>query len=105
MRRRRRIFPAFPRAVRAGQSHRHRAEASGFVRAPLDRVRYVQDRIVADADDVWGVLGDPDKDAHIYVCGDGARMAPAVRGPFVNIRRARTVADEGRAPDWLNGLT
>lgn len=75
-----------------------------FSRAPQDGVRYVQDRIAADADDVWDLLGDPAKDAHVYVCGDGARMAPAVRGSFLDIYRARTGADDRQARDWLNGL-
>ncbi|HTQ17025.1 bifunctional cytochrome P450/NADPH--P450 reductase [Mycobacterium sp.] len=75
-----------------------------FSRAPQDGVRYVQDRIVADADDVWDLLGDPAKDAHVYVCGDGARMAPAVRGSFLDIYRARTGADDDQARNWLNGL-
>ena len=75
-----------------------------FSRAPQDGVRYVQDRIAADADDVWDLLGDPAKDAHVYVCGDGARMAPAVRGSFLDIYRARTGADDDQARNWLNGL-
>lgn len=75
-----------------------------FSRAPQDGVRYVQDRIAADADDVWNLLGDPATDAHVYVCGDGARMAPAVRGAFLDVYRARTGADEGQARAWLNGL-
>jgi cytochrome P450/NADPH-cytochrome P450 reductase len=64
----------------------------------------VQDRIAADADEVWSLLGDPDKDTHVYVCGDGARMAPAVRGSFVDIYQARTGADDDQARAWLNGL-
>jgi cytochrome P450 / NADPH-cytochrome P450 reductase len=75
-----------------------------FSRGPQDGARYVQDRIAADADDVWDLLGDPAKDAHVYVCGDGARMAPAVRGSFLDIYRARTGADDSQARDWLNGL-
>jgi cytochrome P450/NADPH-cytochrome P450 reductase len=75
-----------------------------FSRAPQGGVRYVQDRIAADAVDVWNLLGDPAKDAHVYVCGDGARMAPAVRGSFLDIYRARTGADDSAARDWLNGL-
>lgn len=75
-----------------------------FSRASQDGVRYVQDRIAADADEVWDLLVDPAKDAHVYVCGDGARMAPAVRGSFLDIYRARTGADVGQARDWLNGL-
>jgi cytochrome P450 / NADPH-cytochrome P450 reductase len=75
-----------------------------FSRAPQGGVRYVQDRIVADADDVWDLLGDPAKDAHVYVCGDGARMAPAVRESFLEIYRTRTGADNDQARDWLKGL-
>ncbi len=75
-----------------------------FSRAPQDGVHYVQDRIAADADEVWNLLSDPAKDTHVYVCGDGARMAPAVRGSFLDIYRARTGADDRRARDWLNGL-
>ncbi|UMB71246.1 bifunctional cytochrome P450/NADPH--P450 reductase [Mycobacterium paraterrae] len=75
-----------------------------FSRAPHDGVRYVQDRIAADADEVWDLLGDPAKDAHVYVCGDGARMAPAVRRSFLDIYRARTGADDSHAHDWLSSL-
>jgi cytochrome P450/NADPH-cytochrome P450 reductase len=75
-----------------------------FSRAPQDGIRYVQDRIAADSDEVWNLLCDPAKDTHVYVCGDGARMAPAVRGSFLDIYRARTGADDDLARDWLNGL-
>jgi len=75
-----------------------------FSRAPQDRVRYVQDRIAADADDVWALLGDEAKDTHVYVCGDGARMAPAVRAAFREIYSARTGADDDAARAWLDGL-
>lgn len=75
-----------------------------FSRAPLNGVRYVQDRIAADADEVWELLGDPAKDAHVYVCGDGAKMAPAVRRAFLDIYCARTGSDESQARDWLIGL-
>lgn len=75
-----------------------------FSRAPQDGVRYVQDRIAADADEVWELLADPAKDTHVYVCGDGAHMAPAVRSAFLDIYRARTGADEAAARDWLTSL-
>ena len=71
------------------------AEAAGvvrmrpaFSRAPQGGLRYVQDRIAADADEVWELLGDPTKHTHVYVCGDGAQMAPAVRQAFIDIYRA-----------------
>ena len=75
-----------------------------FSRASQGGVRYVQDRIAADADEVWDLLGDPANDTHVYVCGDGAKMAPAVRQAFLDIYRARTGADESQARDWLIGL-
>lgn len=75
-----------------------------FSRAPEHGVRYVQDRIAADADDVWELLGDPSKNAHVFICGDGARMAPAVRAAFRDIYRSRTGADEAAAVAWLDGL-
>lgn len=75
-----------------------------FSRASQGGVRYVQDRIAADADDVWDLLGDPEKDTHVYVCGDGARMAPAVRQAFIDIYCARTGETQSQARDWLIGL-
>jgi cytochrome P450 / NADPH-cytochrome P450 reductase len=75
-----------------------------FSRAPENGVRYVQDRIAADADDVWDLLGDPAKNTHVFVCGDGGRMAPAVRAAFRDIYRERTGADDASAKAWLEGL-
>ncbi|SHW22900.1 sulfite reductase subunit alpha (flavoprotein) [Mycobacteroides abscessus subsp. abscessus] len=69
-----------------------------------DEVKYVQDRIAADADEVWDMLGNPDNDTHVYVCGDGARMAPAVRAAFQDIYRSRTGADDDAARAWLAEL-
>ena len=75
-----------------------------FSRAPQNGVRYVQDRIAAEADEVWELLGDPSRDTHVYVCGDGAKMAPAVRRAFLDIYRARTGDDESAAHTWLTTL-
>ena len=75
-----------------------------FSRAPVDGVRYVQDRIAAEADEVWDLLGDATKNTHVFVCGDGGRMAPAVRTAFRDIYRARTGADEDTARQWLEAL-
>lgn len=51
----------------------------------------VQDRIIADADDVWELLN---AGAYVYVCGDGAAMAPAVREAFRQVYRIKTGSDE-----------
>ena len=75
-----------------------------FSRVEGDEVRYVQDRIAAEADEVWDLLGDPVKDAHVYICGDGAAMAPAVRDAFRRIYCAKTGADDAAARVWLDDL-
>ncbi|MGW4794381.1 bifunctional cytochrome P450/NADPH--P450 reductase [Nonomuraea sp. NPDC004297] len=60
--------------------------------------RFVQDAVAAHADEVWELLG---QGAHVYVCGDGLRMAPAVRQALLDIHLARTGAD---GAGWLAGL-
>jgi cytochrome P450/NADPH-cytochrome P450 reductase len=64
-----------------------KAERAGAVsmRTAFSRAetpQYVQDRILADADDVWKAVLDG---ARVYVCGDGKGMAPAVREAFTTI--------------------
>ncbi|MFG2269772.1 cytochrome P450 [Streptomyces chartreusis] len=63
---------------------------------------FVQHRIAAEADDVWELLG---VGARVYVCGDGARMAPGVREAFRTLYRDRTPgADDAAAERWLDAL-
>ncbi|MBA0046345.1 cytochrome P450 [Mycobacteroides sp. LB1] len=90
----------FETAEQAGVVHMRPA----FSRAAENGIRYVQDRIAADADDVWDLLGDPAKQTHVYVCGDGGKMAPAVREAFLHIYRERTRANDSQARDWLINL-
>jgi cytochrome P450/NADPH-cytochrome P450 reductase len=63
--------------------------------------RYVQEAITAAADDVWQALEDG---ACIYVCGDGRRMAPAVREALAALYRDRTGSDDETARKWLAQL-
>ncbi|MGK4584751.1 bifunctional cytochrome P450/NADPH--P450 reductase [Kitasatospora sp. HPMI-4] len=87
----------------------HAAEQEGavsmrpaFSAAPADGRRFVQDRLAADADRVWELL---DAGAQVYVCGDGARMAPGVRDAFQALYLERTPgADRAGAQDWLRTL-
>ncbi|MEV7602158.1 cytochrome P450 [Kitasatospora sp. NPDC089797] len=73
-----------------------------FSERPQDGRRFVQDRIAAEAAEVWELLT---AGAEVYVCGDGARMAPGVREAFRALYRERTPgADEQQARDWLQGL-
>ncbi|MEV5437451.1 cytochrome P450 [Streptomyces sp. NPDC052682] len=84
------------------------AEAAGavsmrpaFSRAPVDGARFVQDRIAKESDEVWAVL---EAGGRVYVCGDGRRMAPAVREAFMAIYRRHTGADDEEATAWLAAL-
>lgn len=85
------------------------AEAAGavslrpaFSAAPEHGAIFVQHRIAAEADEVWELLG---AGARVYVCGDGARMAPGVREAFRALYRERTpCADAAAAERWLGTL-
>ncbi|MFB7664990.1 bifunctional cytochrome P450/NADPH--P450 reductase [Kitasatospora sp. NPDC056138] len=73
-----------------------------FSAAPVEGRRFVQDRVAADADRVWDLLN---AGAQVYVCGDGARMAPGVRDAFRTLYLERTPgADHTGAHDWLQNL-
>ena len=63
--------------------------------------RFVQDAIADAADTVWQAIEDG---AYIYVCGDGRRMAPAVREALAAIYRERTGSDDEAAQQWLAQL-
>ncbi|MER7812193.1 cytochrome P450 [Streptomyces sp900116325] len=63
--------------------------------------RFVQNAIANTADTVWQAIEDG---AYIYVCGDGRRMAPAVREALAAIYRKRTGADDEAAQQWLAQL-
>ncbi|MFC9931384.1 bifunctional cytochrome P450/NADPH--P450 reductase [Streptomyces sp. NPDC127190] len=73
-----------------------------FSEAPEHGARFVQHRIAAEADEVWELLNEG---ARVYVCGDGARMAPGVREAFRTLYRERTPgSDETAAAQWLDTL-
>ncbi|WP_240554338.1 NADPH cytochrome P450 oxidoreductase family protein, partial [Streptomyces niveiscabiei] len=64
--------------------------------------RYVQHRIAAEGEEVWNLLTEG---ARVHVCGDGSRMAPAVRDAFRTLYRDHTPdADGAAAETWLNEL-
>ncbi len=84
------------------------AEAAGAVSmrptfscAPEDGARFVQDRIAKESDEVWAVL---EAGGRVYICGDGRRMAPAVREAFMAIYRKFTGAGDDEATAWLAAL-
>jgi cytochrome P450/NADPH-cytochrome P450 reductase len=73
-----------------------------FSKAPEGEVRYVQDRLWHDRAELADLL--LDSDAKIYVCGDGERMAPAVRETLVLIYQEATGCDVPEARRWLEEM-
>jgi cytochrome P450/NADPH-cytochrome P450 reductase len=63
--------------------------------------RFVQDALLAAADDVWDAL---EEGAPIYVCGDGRFMAPAVRAALIGICRQKQGLGHEAASAWLESL-
>ena len=63
--------------------------------------RFVQEALAADGDAVWELL---EQNAHIYLCGDGARMAPAVRAELASLYRRHTGGTAEQADGWLRSL-
>ncbi|WP_222723903.1 ferredoxin reductase domain-containing protein [Streptomyces sp. ME109] len=60
---------------------------------------FVQHRIAAEADEVWGPL---ESGARVYVCGDGSRTAPGVRSAFRTLHADRVPG--GDPLRWLDRL-
>ncbi|MEV4638974.1 cytochrome P450 [Actinoplanes sp. NPDC049548] len=63
--------------------------------------RFVQDALAAAGDEVWDLL---EAGGHLYLCGDGARMAPAVRAELAALHRRRTGGTAEQADEWLRAL-
>ena len=72
-------------------------------RVPGQPKTYVQDRIAEQGADVWRLLA---AGGVIFVCGNAATMAPAVRRAFMDVFRERSgaAADGAAAQAWLAGL-
>jgi cytochrome P450 / NADPH-cytochrome P450 reductase len=62
---------------------------------------YVQHALSAAGETLWPLI---EGGAHIYICGDGKRMAPAVRDAFLTMHIAQTGADRDAASDWLETM-
>ena len=59
---------------------------------------YVQHAIAGAGDAIWPLI---EAGAQIFVCGDGKRMAPAVREAFITLRSSKTGEDRDTASQWL----
>lgn len=62
---------------------------------------YVQHLIAQRTDAIWRLL---ENDAHVFVCGDGSAMEPAVRATFTEIHRTKTGSTENESERWLSEL-
>jgi sulfite reductase (NADPH) flavoprotein alpha-component len=71
-----------------------------FSRDQKEKV-YVQDRMRAQAGDLWRWL---QEGAHFYVCGDASRMAKDVDTALRNIAMSEGRMDEAQARDWIVAL-
>jgi cytochrome P450/NADPH-cytochrome P450 reductase len=69
-----------------------------FFRTPQGDTMFVQHRLWNDRADVVRLFQDG---AHVYVCGDGKHMAPAVRETFVRIYQEATGAAVADAERWI----
>ena len=62
---------------------------------------YVQDRMRAEAAELWSWL---QRGAHFYVCGDAKRMAKDVEDTLLRIAAEQGGRSEAEAKAWLDGL-
>jgi cytochrome P450/NADPH-cytochrome P450 reductase len=62
---------------------------------------YVQHQVTAQKDRVWALI---EQGAIVYVCGDGSKMEPDVKGALVAIYREKTGADAGAGLRWIDDL-
>jgi cytochrome P450 / NADPH-cytochrome P450 reductase len=62
---------------------------------------YVQHALAQSSDAIWPLL---ESGAQIFVCGDGRRMAPAVRDAFIAMHQSQSGSDRDTASLWLEGL-
>ncbi|MFM9853029.1 MAG: bifunctional cytochrome P450/NADPH--P450 reductase [Sphingomonadaceae bacterium] len=62
---------------------------------------YVQHALSAAGATLWPLI---EGGAHIYICGDGKRMAPAVRDAFLGLNMSQTGGNRDVASDWLEAM-
>jgi cytochrome P450/NADPH-cytochrome P450 reductase len=67
--------------------------------APEDDIAYVQHRVWKDREHIASLFR---RGATVFVCGDGERMAPAVRDTFVQIYREAMQVSEEEANAWAD---
>mgnify|MGYP000013382497 CR=1 FL=1 len=71
---------------------------TAFSASPQGDVRFVQHRLWQDRQDVMPMLS---QGAHVYVCGDGLHMAPAVRDTVVRMYADSAAVGMDEAHAWV----
>ena len=72
-----------------------------FSQQPEGELRYVQHRLWQDRKEIEALFR---QNGHIYVCGDGKRMAPAVRATFVRMYQEAAQVSSEEANAWADNL-
>jgi cytochrome P450/NADPH-cytochrome P450 reductase len=72
-----------------------------FSQAPEDEVTYVQHRVWRDRERIADLFR---RGATVFVCGDGERMAPAVRETFIRIYCEAMQVSEEAANAWADDI-
>ncbi|WP_199841325.1 flavodoxin domain-containing protein, partial [Streptomyces scabiei] len=73
-----------------------------FSQASEDGALFVQHRIAKESAEIWAAL---EAGGRVYICGDGRRMAPAVREAFRAVYQEYTGAGKDEAAAWLDAMT
>ncbi|MGY4396488.1 cytochrome P450/NADPH-cytochrome P450 reductase [Sphingomonas sp. UYAg733] len=63
--------------------------------------KFVQDALWAEQERVWAAI---QAGAHIYLCGDGRFMAPAVRDTLIHIQMQQVGDEHAQGSEWLETL-
>jgi len=74
---------------------------TAFSARPDGDVKFVQHRVWAERRRIVELFR---KGAIVYVCGDGRRVAPAVREALVAVYREAASADESSAQAWADAM-
>ena len=93
--------PDVCRRVRGSEQPRNEQDLCAKCKLAADRWTPVADRLWAERSEVKQAFRDG---AIVFVCGDGLRMAPAVRQTLIDIYREETGDTEGAAEAWADAM-
>lgn len=72
-----------------------------FSAVPSHPWKFVQDALWAEQEAVWAAI---QAGAHIFVCGDGRFMAPAVRDTLIRIQMQQVGDEHAQGSQWLETM-